>query len=133
MNSPFVSVEKQQLSRVLGYLGTDADLAAKGEDMPAVLRQLGVCHALTKYYAEKKICDMLIKEIRVFDPQLLAAIDQKNARDKIFSDSIQVLNNLSVQEEMMLLDHLISFAEEFRRVAKVVTHKKKPKGSTQTN
>ena len=124
MNSPFVSVETQQLGRVLDYLGTNEKLAEKGENLPATLRQLGVGHSLMHYYgAARDIYKILIKEIGEFDAQILASSNTLSEEKRLL-ERIKLINALAVQHDMMLLEHLISFAEEFRRVAKIFTAKK---------
>lgn len=127
MSKPFESTEKQQLDRVIAYLQKNKALAEKGENLPATLRALGICHSLMKYYAEPEMYKMLVTEIKAFDPDIFKVTTSKGPveEEEDILKRIAILNKLPVQNEMMLFDFLMSFAVEFRRVAKVFTAKKK--------
>lgn len=117
MSKSFESIEKQQLGRAI----TNASLAEKGENLPDTLRALGICHTLMKYHADQGMYKLLVDEIKYFDKDIFRITtsgEEKEERDPI--RRIKLLNQLSVQAEMMLFEHLMSFAVEFRRVAKVI-------------
>ena len=121
MSKPFESIEKQQLGRAITCLEKNASLAEKGENLPATLRALGICHTLMKYHADQGMYKLLVDEIKYFDKDIFRITtsgEEKEERDPI--RRIKLLNQLSVQAEMMLFEHLMSFAVEFRRVAKVI-------------
>lgn len=113
------TLEKQQLQRAIDLLRTNIGLCDFGEQLPAEVRQLGIAQTLMKHSRERALADILINEINTFDPTLFTSTDDLLAK-------ALKLNNLPIRTSLMLHEHLFSFAEEFRKVAKVLTAQNEP-------